>query len=429
MDSSSSEYYWTASNDLSENKELVITSKIYPTQAIIAGMIDYAVYSYPQEFDIHSSTLNAEFIADNLILSSDVIELKGNPQVDEDYNDILTFIIKKAGRAVVIASYTRSDGVTIYSNAFVIETVYPYFAEEEYNFGRNSAEYTAFEEYEEENYRIITTTYEDQKTDLIEFMPREKDGLEDVEGYKLRLKYKYQNLEEIAYSSLNEGLYDFEIEIVNQVAYAVDDFAIIFEDNHPYLVTPKVSEKVYLKLKVTTKFGYKLSQTYNYVLQPDYEVEVDKNSDNMIEINLSEFDNGNRINLFDYLIENDEIINNGGKVFITNNFIYSNNCDDNEEHITGGGTIIKKIVYLPNGMEINEEDIPDGYEVKSILKLYIQSEIIDIDHNGEAMYIDDISQVTSDYIIGFKLFFWTDEDMSVPEIVFEGQIKIIYDSV
>lgn len=378
--------YWTVDSGKQE-KPLEISLKKSPLQAEGHDEIIYKLYSLKDDsVDISAlGNLTDEIINQYLVEDTSVVEIKsGYPIYNKEDIPVLQFDVKKQGMAILIASCTRyDDNVKVYSNPFIINTNYPYLQEQEFNYGTNyetldtdysfiktldtqidtgktyytlndleqfikvdspvESELNSYYEQQFTKYRKIVASYDGQLTNLIDFIGFEKkkiaEGGEGVEGQKIGLQWKLAESEEVNYSFLRPSQYDFEI--ISNMKY---DFVTDNQDGYiiNYLKTNRVTEKVYIKIKISTKFGYELSQTYNYVLTPDYYIENGENTTQNIVAGASS-------TLFDLKIENGLIVNNGGLYYITNSSS-SNYRFGNDSKLTGFDGDLITIIYMPQDM-------------------------------------------------------------------------------
>ena len=387
LNSQNDNMYWTVDSGKQE-KELEVSLKKSPSQAEGHDEIVYKIYSLKDE-SVDISTLNNltdDIIKQYFVEDTSVLEIKsGYPIYNEDDVPVLQFDVKKQGRAILIAYCTRyDDNVKVFSNPFVINTKYPFLKEQEFNYGTNyevvdtdytfvktqdtqidanktyytlndleqyvkvdspvESELNSYYEQQFAKYRQIVASYDGQLTNLIDFIGYEKKKItengEGVEGQKIGLQWKLTESEEVNYSILRPSLYNFEI--ISNMKY---DFITDNQDGNilNYLKTNRVTEKVYIKIKISTKFGYELSQTYNYVLIPDYYIENGENTTQNINA-------GDSVTLFDLKIdENNLIVNDGGLYYITNSS-YSNYRVGNDSKITGFDGDLITVIYMPLDM-------------------------------------------------------------------------------
>lgn len=345
--------FWTVDSGLSKETQLRVTISKNPGQATTTQEIDYKLYKLKDDsFDISTiDQLSQDIISQNFEESQEVMAIQEPILSDEKQNDVLAFNIKKAGKAILIASYTRDDdNVTIYSKPFQIEAVYPYFYEAEYQYGNQGY----YQEVGGEKYRIITSSYSDQKTNMLFFIGKETSGEESVEGKKMGLDWKYSNSPDIPTTALYAGLYTFEVEsVTGSQKITKDDFSFVQDTSSTqvinYFITPKVDTEVYVKIKVSTPFGYEFANTYNYVLVPDYtisgEKQVDMNYNSSVELFKISF---NQLS--------GEFENDGGVLFITNDLTNSNYSQTNTSHITGYESEVTTIIYLPQDYDLSAFD-------------------------------------------------------------------------
>ncbi len=420
----SAQSYWTVEKGLSKETPLTLTITKTPSQATIIGEVNYKIYILKNpDFDLSSvDELTQAIIDENFEEDSSIIQLMEDyPQLDEKQNDILRFNIKKAGKAIFIASYTRiEDGVTIFSKPHVISCQYPNFVEQNYNYGNEGY----YETLGDENYRILVTSFDGQKTNLLNFIGVETSGDEKVEGKKIGLDWKYANEADVPTTQLYAGLYNFEIvSITGSQTVVKEDFSfsqeVITSQVVNYLVTPTVDSKVYIKIKIFTPFGYEFAKTYNYVLVPDYTLNdsnltVDLNSENSsVELFKTKFN-----------AETKQFENNGGKLFITNNPQSSNYVYGNEDKLTAFEGDIVSVLYLPYNFDAsmihgidalteiarnNDESIityslVDGdkiyyYELRFVLSIAPQNDELALVKVDKGTISIDITKLSSDITI------------------------------
>lgn len=394
--------YWTTDTGKATEKPLEVISQILPKKARLVGSINYIVYEFVDNVELPSE-ITKDFIDNHLTPSDKVIKIKdGYPIQNENQNDQLVFDIVKNGKAVIIASYQLNETTTIYSNAFVVTVNYPNLDEKEYNYGATNNEV-----YEGEKYNIITTSYDDQIVDLLNFVGSEIESAGENTS-KFGLEWYYST--ETAKFSLDPSLYEFEIVSIDGSQNILkDNFSFVYKNKTQYLVVPKVDteQEVYIKIKITTKFGYELSQTYNYKLVADFKAEHQ-------EIVASA---GDIINLFKLKYDLDQkTIVSEGNLFITNNYANSSYRYGNDEKLNGfvvdnpvgleGRKIL--VVYLPEGYDkeanienfgsltvvnasenqnLYKDDADNLFEFRSVLKFFPQS-----NENG---YLNADSQIES----------------------------------
>lgn len=392
LSAQSDQMLWTTDSGKSQDIPLEVKLNKFPVEAEGHDEIVYKIYSLKDaNFDISTlGTLTDEIIKLYFVEDYSILQIKsGYPMYDKDDIPVLQFNVLKAGKAIIIASCVRyEDNQKVFSNMFVVEAVYPYLEEQEFNYGSNyeeleqdyyfektldtsivdGKEYYTYDgntykkvdtpqsiqlqnyyEKKLEKYRKVVASYDGQLTNLLEFIGYESkasnEGGEGVEGQKIGLKWKLSNSPEVSTTSLRAGLYNFEI-VSNMkdfefVRRTVDGNII------NYLKTDRVTEKIYIKIKISTKFGYELTRTYNYVLIPDYLVEND--TDGIVELTASQDKP-----LFNVKIDEVDgkriLVNDGGLFFITNSSA-TNYRQGNENKITGYEGDLIKIVYLPIDMQ------------------------------------------------------------------------------
>lgn len=422
LSGTSSQSFWTVDTGLSQDKPLEVTIAKNPSQATIIGQVDYNIYVLKDSsFDLSTITeLTSEIIDEHFVKSSDIMEImSGYPQVDSKQNEFLRFNIKKAGEVILIVSYTRlEDSKVIYSQPFVITAKYPYFSEQAFNYGNN------YEELGGEKYRQITSSYENQQTNLLNFIGKETSGNgENVEGKKIGLDWKYSNDQDVVTTALHAGLYAFEIDSISDSQnIKKEDFSFVQTQTNGqvfnYLVSPKVDTKTYIKIKVSTPFGYEFANTYNYVLIPDYTVE---GSDETIELSQSK----SSVTLFKIKFneQDGKFENDGGIMFVTNNTSITNYVSGNENKITGFECNTITIIYLPydydtsefetiNGMTTSENESGDiitytfngkTFEIRKTLHLAQQDQLSILSIDKGTISIKN-STVASDVTIPVTIF-------------------------
>lgn len=392
--------YWTTDSGKATEKPLQLISQILPKKARLVGNINYQVYELLDDVQIPTE-ITKEFIDSHLKVSNKIIAIKdGYPMQNSNQNDVLLFDIMKNGTAIVISSYQLNSTTTIYSNAFVVEVKYPNLQEKVYNYGTSNTE-----EYKNDTYRIITTSYDEQKVDLFNFVGNEIASSGENSS-KFGLEWYYSS--ETNKYNLDPSLYNFEIvNIAGSENILKDSFEFASGNKTQYLIVPKVdtTKEVYIKIKITTRFGYEMSQTYNYKLVADYKVISE-------EITASAV--GDEIKLFSvkYDETNKTIVNNGGKLFITNDYNNTSYCYGNNDKLNGGfvqenitGLEGKKVfvVYLPEGYETSnivnfdkltqvtgtslyKDESDNLFEFRCVIRVFVQS--------NENNYLDDETQAS-----------------------------------
>lgn len=338
---------------IDDTKELELEINLNPSKAIIIGELDYKIYELKDgNFDpttVDPSIINQEFISNNFDLSDKILTIKsGYPMQNSEEHDTLKFDIKKAGTVVLIASYVRDDDVKIYSKPFKITVRYTNSIKTEINYGNNA-------EVDENNqkYQTIITTFEEQKTDLLTFTLNE-DGYEK----STKIAIQHANNSEATHNPINVNLYKFEIEINNDLTLdktlLITDFKVEIGQNNGgintvYLITPKVQKAVYIKIKISTTFGYDPIVSYGYKLLPDINSQMPEN--NTISL-VKDEDKP----LFKLKLENGKIVNDGGEIFITNlentNYVYTEEATNN--NITGQAGDKIQVVYLPYDYDVTD---------------------------------------------------------------------------
>lgn len=397
VNSQTDNYFWTIDSGKSQNKALEVTINKFPLEAEGHDEIEYKLYTLKDaDFDISTlGTLTDEIIAQHFVEDYSIINIKsGYPTYTSDDKPVLQFDVFKAGKVVLIASCTRfDDDKKIFSNPYVIEATYPYLEEQQYNYGTNyetldtdfyyektadteidtdktyyvfdGNNYTAvaipytsqlvnYYEKQLTKFRKVVASYDGQLTNLLDFIGFESKAIaysgEGVEGQKLGLKWRLSDSEEVSTTPLRSGLYQFEI------VSSMKDFTFEYVTDNGniinYLKTNRVTEKVYIKIKITTKFGYEFTKTYNYVLIPDYSITTDNNTIEMtanddktlfaIKIDTKENEE-NKVDL-------KEIVNDGGLFFITNS-TSTNYRVGNESKLTGFDGEAITVIYLPEDMK------------------------------------------------------------------------------
>lgn len=412
LNSQSDDFYWTV--DKSSEKPLELSVDKFPSQAEGHDEIVFKIYALKDEStDISTlNTLTDEIISQYFVEDNSILEIQsGYPTYNEDDIPVVRFTVKKQGTAYVIASCVRyDDDVKIISNVFEINTKYPYLQEQTFNYGTNyeylssdfeyvkttdivvdtSKQYYTYNEstqkyslveninandiesyYENEytKYRQIVTSYKGQLTNLINFFGLETkkvdEGGEGMEGDKIGLKWKLSESDEVSWSALRNGLYKFEV--LTQSGQ-VEFVKLVNEGSTlQYLKTNRITEKVYFKIKISTEFGYEFTQTYNYVLVPDYLISTDTSvQDNVVNMNASESKT-----LFKIKIDNNEIVNDGGLFFITNGNL-TNYRLNNENKVTGFDGDKITIIYLPKDMKkAVAQDVLTGYIDEDVLTEFV----------------------------------------------------------
>lgn len=430
LDSQRDAMRWTIDYSNPQDKPLELNLEKFPSQAEGHNEIVYKIYALrDQSTDISTlGTLTDEIISQYFVEDNSVIEIKsGYPVYDENDMPTLQFNIKQEGTVFVIASCTRySDNVKLFSNIYQINTKYPDVKEQTFNYGTNygidyeylstdfvfvkttdttidsNKTYYVLEDnkyvkveilnvnnlknyYEKQfaKYRRVVASYDKQLTNLLDFIGTEKTsigGSEGAEGSKIGLQWKPLNsTDESSWFTLHQGLYEFKVLTQSLNIDFYQD-----EDGIHYVRTNKVTEKVFFKIKVSTKFGYEFKQTYNYVLVPDYSVDANGVENNVVNMNAGESKTLFKIGLVYtktqdteldsnktyYVLENDryvqvenpsednlanyyeiEIGNDGGLFFVTNQSS-TNYRLGNDNKLTGykDGERIT-IIYLPNDMK------------------------------------------------------------------------------
>lgn len=448
LNSTSDTYFWTTDSGKSQEKPLEVTVNKFPLEAEGHDEIEYKLYILKDaEFDISTlGILTDEIIAQHFVEDYSILNFKsGYPTYTEDDKPIIQFDVFKAGKVVLIASCTRyEDDKKIFSNPYVIEAKYPYLEEQEYNYGTNyetldtdfyyekttdteigidktyyvfdGNNYTAvaipytsqlsnYYEKQLTKFRQIVTSYDGQLTNLLDFIGFEskalKDGGEGAEGQKFGLKWRLSSGNETNLSVLRTGLYQFEI--VSSMKNFEFEYVTDNGNTTNYLKTNRVTEKVYIKIKITTKFGYELTQTYNYVLIPDYSVTTDTSvQDDVVEMTANDVKK-----LFAIKIDNNKIVNDGGLFFITNS-TSTNYRVGNENKITGFDGEAITIIYLP-----------DDIDMKDTVTAMISGNSVDYEANGN---IVTLTLDGTQYELRFVLNFGYDDPNSDVQIE-NGQIK------
>lgn len=456
VNSQNDNYFWTIDSGKSQNKALEVTINKFPLEAEGHDEIEYKLYTLKNaDFDISTlGTLTDELIAEHFVEDYSVMNIKsGYPTYTDDDKPVLQFDVFKAGKVVLVASCTRfDDDKKIFSNPYVIEATYPYLEEQQYNYGTNfetldtdfyyektadteigtdktyyvfaGNNYVAVEipytsqlsNYYEKHltkFRKVVASYDGQLTNLLDFIGFESKAISDngegVEGQKFGLKWRLSDSEEVLTTPLRSGLYQFEIVSSMkdfEFEYVTDNGNII-----NYLKTNRVTEKVYIKIKITTKFGYEFTKTYNYVLIPDYLVTTDTSvQDDVVEMTANDVKT-----LFAIKIDNNKIVKDGSLFFITNS-TSTNYRVGNENKLTGFDGDAITIIYLPEDMIGSVKTMLSNYSKDANNKKIITS----VDANNEKIITFELggTQYELRFVLRFSYY-----DPNSDVTIQNGQIK------
>ena len=335
--------FWTTDSGKSQEKQLEVKVNITPNKAIDFDEVIFETYTLKDSTTEIPTEITKEFINSYLTACDDVLKADGIYSTDQDNVITQKYNVLKAGKVILIAHCTRStDGKEIYSNAVEIDAQYPNMQVSSFNYG------TAKQEKDGVTYRELVTSYDKQLTNLLDFIGVETkataDDGEGVEGNKFAINWSWST--EGNMNLLYSSLYNFEIaEILGNDSVTKEDFEFVSKTVNGqiinYLQTPIVTKTTYIKIKISTKFGYEFEQTYNYVLIPDMVNETG-------ETNLT-MTNTETAHLFAVKFENNEFVNNGGKLFFVSDG-NSNYKVDNTDKLTGFDGNVIKIIYLPKSM-------------------------------------------------------------------------------
>ena len=402
LSSQDDKMFWTTDSGKSQEKQLEVKINISPNKAVDFDEVVFGIYTLLDDtIDIINQEITKEFVDNYLVVCNDVLKADGIYLTDKDNVITQKYNILKAGKVIIIAHCTRNtDNKEIYSNAVVVEAKYPNLQVSGFNYGTTENQ----QEKDGLTYRELVTSYDKQLTNLLDFIGSETkataDGGEGVEGNKFAINWSWST--EGSMYMLYPSLYNFEIaEILGNDDIKKEDFEFVKKTVNGqiinYLQTPVVNKTTYVKIKISTKFGYEFEQTYNYVLVPDM-----VNETNLTKL---EMNNIETKHLFAIKFENNEFVNNGGELFLTSNG-KSNYRLDNNDKITGFDGNIIKVIYLPKSMSID-----------NIVGL----------KDAENNYVDNIQVVdltTEDKYLGlFKVYQVTLEDGSVIELRFTLNIQ------
>lgn len=417
LSSQDDKMFWTTDSGKSQEKQLEAKVNITPNQAIDFDEVIFGIYKLKDDsadFSIlDGAEITKEFIANNLVECNDILKADGIYSTDKDNVITQKYNILKAGKVILIAHCTRNtDKKEIYSNFVTIEAKYPDIEVSSYNYGSTENQVAQ----DGSIYRKLITSYDKQLTNLLDFIGVESkavaDGGEGVEGNKFAINWTWS--QEGGKNLLYPSLYQFEIvEILGNDDIKKEDFAFVQKTVNGqiinYLQTPVVQKTTYIKIKISTKFGYVFENTYNYVLVPDMAIEpnltmLEKNDADIVKLFSAKFENGN-------------FVNNGGELFITS-LATSNYKIGNDDKLTGFDGNVIKVVYLPNAMTL--ENIV-GLIQKDESGAYLT------DADGNYIFASGIQSVidltTEDKYLGLcKIYQVTLDDGSVVELRFTLQV-------
>ena len=397
LSSQDDKMFWTTDSGKSQEKQLEIKVNISPSKAVDFDEVVFEIYTLLDDsIDITSQEITKQFIDSYLKVCDDVLKADGIYTTDKDNVISQKYNILKAGKVVVIAHCTRNtDNKEIYSNAVVIDAQYPNIEVSNFNYGDVSNQ----QQKDGLTYRQLVTSYDKQLTNLLDFVGIETkatlDGGEGVEGNKFAINWSWST--EGNMYLLYPSLYNFEIaEILDNDDVKKEDFKFVQKSVNGqiinYLQSPVVHKTTYIKIKISTKFGYEFEETYNYVLLPDMVATT--------ELTKLEMNNTDTKQLFAVKFENNEFVNNGGELFLVSNK-KSNYKVDNTDKLTGFDGKVIKVIYLPNVMDID-----------NIVGL----------KGADGNFVDNIQVVdltTEDKYLGlFKIYQVTLEDGSIVELRF-----------